>query len=316
MGNVFAQCQHLSIEHCKDCTEVLPHIRRGQSPSAANGACSQGAVNRDRGGNATPAWWPTTATAGSNSQFLPQNQQPRGASQARPAAGGGSFQRLVDDSANLAALQEAILASAAAMPGGGMPSQPRTEDEIMAQIAHNLQLEEDSRERAQLREEQESEYQESLRIDQQKKEEKQQKEHEAEQKLRQEEQQKQAEDDAKAAADQEEKDRRARGMALVEEARARLSEEPSKGELGCITLLVRTPEGKALKRGFRSADAVSHIYDYVVVEGGETLSLQEFRLIATMPRRVFEDRAASLEAAGLQDQCALFVEVIKSDQLN
>jgi len=122
------------------------------------------------------------------------------------------------------------------------------------------------------------------------------------------------EEEAKMAAKAEEDALRARILALREEARSRLGSEPPAEEPGRVVTRVRTPEGKALKRAFRSTDLVSQVYDFILAEGGEDLACQTFRLIATMPRVMYENREATLDAAGLRGQCALLVEIIESDE--
>lgn len=313
---MFAQCQKVSIEQCEICAGVLPR-RRCQSPSVP--VNQPGGNVRATSHNSSPGGIGQSNFHDHQSSHMSHFELGQ-----HMGAGGvtGNMQRLADDGTDLGVLQEAIMASHASLPAGfrGMPDlevlQRQSEDEKMARAIQSLQLEEETKQRTHLLEQQDQEYQESLRIDRQREEERQQKQQEQERKLEEEEQKRKEEEEAKVAAEQEQKSRQVRMMVLIEEARARLGEAPSKGDPDCISLLVRTPEGKALRRAFRRSDPVSKIYDYCIAEGGETLAFQEFRLITTMPRQVYDDRAVTLEAAGLQGQCALLVEIIGSVESN
>merc|ERR1719235_500090 len=90
--------------------------------------------------------------------------------------------------------------------------------------------------------------------------------------------------------------------------RARLADEPSAGEAGRLALMLRLPNGQRLQRAFRSTDSVGMLYDFVDTQCEELGRQQQYRLVSTMPRRAFEERETTLEAAGIQNQFVLMVE--------
>lgn len=242
--------------------------------------------------------------------------QPRPQEASGAATGSGGRERLLDDGAD-PTLMAAIAANYAL--NGGLGARPearpqQTEDEVLAQAMQASKNEEENRERARLRDEQAMEYEESLRIDQQREEERKNREREEEEQQRREEEQRLQEEQRRREdeqkAEDEERSRRERVQAVIDEARSRLTPEPSPEEPGRVLLQVRVPDGRRLKRAFRSSDSIGQIYDYANAEGGEALASHEFLLVTSMPRKVYEDRAASLEDAGLQGQCQLLVEVI------
>lgn len=205
-------------------------------------------------------------------------------------------------------------AGAAGAAGRAGPLSADEEAELLAAAVRKAQIEEENRERAQLREEQEAEYEESLRID---------REREAEKALRRKEEEERqqreaAEEEARrreaeqlrAEAEEAERARQEKARAAAERARQHLSPEPEAGEPQRVQVLVRTPQGARLKRAFRAGDAVEQLYHYTDAEGGEAVAGSDYRLVSSMPRVVYEDREATLEAAGLKGQCALLVEVI------
>jgi len=343
MGNIFADCQRCSniVDQCDACAEFFPRRDSGQSPSAgqAAGLDGRGAAGGLPGGAFRSDLQPANMTEADLIRLAQQRsrletQQQRGLVQLGSedsVAGGfghGHMQRLADDGIDPTILNAAILASHASLPVGFRhPTGQRTqsEDEIMAQAIQKLEIEEESKQRARLRDEQSREYEESLRVDRQREikrqqiqeeeEQKRKAEDEAKAKLQQEEERKhQEEEEANAKAEEEEKARNAIADALVEGAQGRLKDEPPKDEAGRIAVLIRTPEGKALKRAFRDSEPVSLLYDFAIAEGGQTLACQEFRLISNMPRCVYEDREATLQGAGLQGQSALLVEIIEPDE--
>jgi len=170
------------------------------------------------------------------------------------------------------------------------------EEDLLQQALRMSQMEEESRQRAALREQQEVELQESILMDQMREQE--------EKRRRVEEEERRAMEASKAAEDERRKQEE------QEAKRARVPPEPPAGEPGRVDLQIRTPEGKRLRRAFRGTELVGQVYDYVDVEGvlGESLAGQAYRLVSTMPRREYEDRQQSLSAAGLQGQCALLIE--------
>lgn len=330
MGNLFAECQRCSIAQCDLCNEVLPRVGHGQqgaedglgfpgssgpSGNAGRGTpWSQGLASNYQPANMTEAELITLAQqrswleAGHLAGAMPRDE----------SSGSGQMQRLIDD-ADLARMQAIYSPGLLSALRGAAPAPPRhqSEDELMAQALQAQEHEEDTRNRSMLRDEQAREYEESLRIDRQRKEEKLQKQQEEEQKQKEAEeaevQKRKEEEKAKDKEKEEEDAKRARIISSVEDARSRLSDEPSAEDPGRVVVRIRTPEGKALKRAFRGTDAISQVYDYAVAEGGETLASQQFRLITNMPRSVYENRKATLQDSGLRGQCALLVEIMESD---
>eukprot|EP00747_Dinoflagellata_sp_TGD_P207885 gnl/TRDRNA2_/TRDRNA2_81412_c0_seq2.p1 gnl/TRDRNA2_/TRDRNA2_81412_c0~~gnl/TRDRNA2_/TRDRNA2_81412_c0_seq2.p1 ORF type:complete len:361 (-),score=93.37 gnl/TRDRNA2_/TRDRNA2_81412_c0_seq2:40-1122(-) len=191
-------------------------------------------------------------------------------------------------------LAAAIEASYHVQTEGGMMSH---EDDLVAQAIRLSQTEEETRQRNKLREQQEMELEESMLMDQIRESE--------ERKRRVEEAQLLEQEASKQAADQE------RRMQDFEAKKARIPAEPVAGEAGRVDVQIRLPDGRRMRRAFRSGDTVGTVYDYVDVEGGEAVNTQgAYRLVSTMPRRAYEDRSLSLQDAGLQGQCALLVEAI------
>lgn len=329
MGNILAECRRCSIvDQCELCNELVSQ-RGGQNPNGTRAASAPASASTNRGGmadggflgaqpgqdfqpsNMSEAELIRLAQLRSMQEQIGQNNQ----------HAGGDFGPLMDAGADPALLHAAIAAAGL----NARPNQALSEDELMAAALQRQDQEEEARQRAQLREEQSSEYEESLRVDRERQLEKQKKQLEEEQQkkeedeakaLIQQEQEQKLKEEAEAKANEEaaERNELARVAQLIEEARGRLSDEPSKEEAGRVAVLIRTPEGRALKRAFRSSDPVSQLYDYAISEGGETLASQDFRLITNMPRSVYEDRVASLEVAGLQGQCALLVEIIEPEE--
>lgn len=169
-----------------------------------------------------------------------------------------------------------------------------SEDDLLQEAIRKSALEEEARQRASLRDQQEQELQESLLMDQMR---------EQEEKRKRQEEEEQRAVEASRVASEEESRRKA-----FEEKSARLPPEPVSTEPGKIDIQVRAPDGRRLRRCFRGTDLVGHVYDYLDIEGGESFTGSQYRLIATMPRRAFEDREMTLAAAGLQGQCALLIE--------
>lgn len=172
----------------------------------------------------------------------------------------------------------------------------------MAEAVRRAKLEEEAAERARLREEQAAEYEESLRIDREREEELQRRQREEEEEKRLELERIQKETEAAQA----EKERIA---TIMEEARQKLKEEPGPEEKR-VTVALKFPDGRRMKRAFRAEDDVAQIYYFANSEAGESLASREYHIVEAMPRRVYEDRSATLETAGLQGQCALLVELL------
>lgn len=197
----------------------------------------------------------------------------------------------LDDDVNDPHLAAAIEASYAAQTEHGMVS---NEEDLIQQALRMSQMEEDSRQRAALKEQQEVELQESILMDQLREQEEKRRRVEEEE-LRVLEASKAAEEERQRVADQEAK-------------RSRVPPEPPAGEPGRVDLQIRTPDGRRLRRAFRGSDTVGQVYDYIDVEGELGEACQAYRLVSTMPRREYEERQQTLQEAGLQGQCALLVE--------
>lgn len=338
MGNLFAECRRYSLDQCELCNEVVPRIvprsqggrteptsERGAGAGprhTPSGAAWQQAQGRNQFGNVQDYQPANVSEAELLQQALrmsrldaeqrghvmppPRPQEPNGA-----ASGSGGRERLLDEGADPTLM--AAIAANYALNGASGPRQP-SDDEAVAQAMRASKNEEENRERARLRDEQAREYEESLLIDQQREEEAQRRqreeEEEAQRRQREEEERRRQEEEVTQKAEADERARRERVQTLIEEARARLSPEPPPEEPGRCVVQVRIPDGRRLKRTFRASDSVGQLYDLANAEGGEALASQQFLLVSAMPRVVYEDRAMSLEAAQIQGQCALFVEII------
>jgi len=318
MGNVLAECQKYGLDQCEVCTQPTPQLHG--SPSSGQGQA--GRAGRSREGQEqhllemSEAEMIQQALRISRLEAEQARRRPApGSPQGADAAGESSSSRtgplVADEDASLMAAIAASYASGSGRAG------PQSEEERAAAAARKAAMEEENRERARLRQEQEAEYEESLRID---------REREAEKALRRKEEEEQrrreaAEEEARkreaerkrAEAEEAERVTKEKIATLVEEARERLLPEPEASEPDRVQVLVRTPDGKRLKRAFRAVNPVGQLYYYTNLEAGEALRAQDYRLVSSMPRVVYEDREATLEAAGLKGQCALLVEVIDDD---
>lgn len=209
----------------------------------------------------------------------------------RPDSATAAAAVAADEEMNDRQLAMAIEASYAAQTETGMAA---NEEDLMAQALRISKMEEDSRQRASLREEQEMELQESMLMDQMREQE--------ERRRRQEEEEAQA---LEASRREEEETRK---RVDEEQKRARIPPEPPAGEPGRADFMIRTSDGRRIRRAFRGTDTVGQVYDYLDIEGG--LGELKYRLVSTMPRRAYEDREQTLSVAGLQGQCALMIEAI------
>lgn len=305
MGNAFAACQTCSILQCDACAEVLPTLlNSGRGPQANDHLATQ-SNTAQRNAYAGQDFQPTNMSD-ADLMRLAQQRSLAEAGIAPSPEEAAHLQRIASNGH-----------SPSPMSGGSSPLRghdSRSEEELLA-TAIRASEQEDRRD---LRESQTREYEESLAIDRQRQEERRQREQQEEQRVREaeeaEERRCREEKEAVMRAKEAEDAFKARISNIIEEARGRLLEEPTTDEPGRVVVRVRTPEGKALKRAFRSADLISQVYDFTLSEGGEDLASQEFRLIATMPRAVYENRNETLDAAGLQGQCALLVEIIEPDE--
>mmetsp|Transcript_29748 Transcript_29748/g.64365 ORF Transcript_29748/g.64365 Transcript_29748/m.64365 type:complete len:304 (-) Transcript_29748:79-990(-) len=178
-----------------------------------------------------------------------------------------------------------------------------SEEDLLQQALQASQQEADQRQRQSLRQEQEAELQESILMDQMR-----------EQQRREEERQQAAAQEASEAARAEEErlkaEEEARKAAELEAKKNALPAEPDASEPGRLALMIRMPGGQRLQRAFRKTESVGVIYDYVDLTAHDSLGGQKYRLVSTLPRKVFEAREETLEAAGIQNQFVLMVELI------
>lgn len=206
----------------------------------------------------------------------------------------------VDHEANDAHLAAALEASYAAQTSAGMQA---SEDDLLMQAIQISQREEESRQRAALREQQEQELQESMLMDQmreleeqrQRDEERQQASLEA-QRLEEEAKQREAE--------------KARVCADLAAKQARVPPEPAADAPDRVVVAFRLPGGQRLRRAFCSSNSVGQVYDYLDLECQESLTGVTYRLVSTMPRREYNDRSQALADADLSGQCALLIELL------
>lgn len=279
MGNLLAECRRCSIEQC----EICPAHVRAPAASGAGVARGTGALNRD-------------AAVGSAAGFGPQQvgNDGGGLGPGRPASGIQPANMSED-----AALAEAIRRSA--LEAGDTVS----DDDRDAREARRANEAANARERRSVIEAQDAEYHESLQMDERK-------EKEKKDKLQKEEEDRRREAQAQAEADQAELKRQENASSQITQARERLPLEPPAETAGRLNILVRVPDGRRLKRAFLATDTVGQIYDFVIVEAGEALATQKFRLVSVQPREIYEDHSATLEASKLQG-ILLLVEIIEDD---
>jgi hypothetical protein len=151
-------------------------------------------------------------------------------------------------------------------------------------------------ERAELREQQDADYHESLRADQLKE----------EALARQRQQEELAQQEAEEAAR-----RMQESLALKE---ASLPDEPSPEAEDAVQLVVRLPEGGKLKRRFRTSHQLQSVFDFVDVFAGQTVGIEpgKYNLVSQFPRRVFKsgERQSLLDANLVHKNEALFLELL------
>lgn len=288
VGNLFSECQRISIDQCDICTSYTHVLGQGRT-NAATGS------RQDGGGRAQPGAAATGTNNTASQQYQPTNM---------------SEAELMQHALRLSRL-EAERAGGGTIEGGAAgssqrPPQPPSEEQLAIQARQREKNAEEARQRARLRDEQEDEYAESLRVDKEREEAKQKK-------LQEEEEARQKELDAAAEVAAAEDARKAQATSLIEEARGLLTAEPPADTASRVQVALKTPDGKRLKRAFVSTDLIAQLYYYALVEVGETLAETDFRIVTSMPRCVYEDRSLSLEDAGIKGQCALLVEVIDKD---
>jgi len=174
------------------------------------------------------------------------------------------------------------------------------------QAAIDAERDERSRVNAEFRTEvaiQDSEYQESLLMDQMREIER-QSEEAANRELREAEER--SAEEARQASAQRQED--------LEVKRRRIEErpEPERSDPERCQLLVRTPSGKRVSRVFRNSDGVSVVYDWVdVVCADEEFTRHNYRFVSQVPgkaRQELAERSATLKEQGLENQTMLLVE--------
>jgi len=198
-------------------------------------------------------------------------------------------------------LARAIEASYASQTDSG---QLADEADLVAQALRISKMEDESRARVSLREQQEQELEESLLMDQMRAQE--------EKRRRLEEQEEhvlQASSQEEAARKLMEEERRKAQEQAVK--RARVPPEPPADDSSRVDLMIRFPSGSRMRRAFRATNSLSQVFDYIDVDGDESLASQSYRLVCTMPRCVFERDEKTLSEAGLKGQCALLVELVE-----
>mmetsp|Transcript_2567 Transcript_2567/g.4638 ORF Transcript_2567/g.4638 Transcript_2567/m.4638 type:complete len:450 (+) Transcript_2567:107-1456(+) len=205
-------------------------------------------------------------------------------------------------------LAQAIQASQAAALAGeadpgfapgfsGFAGSGAGEDPELERALRESQHEEDRH----IMQEQDREFEESLAMDQVRE----QQEREA----REEEQRREEEARAQAALEEQRRvEEEAAFAKALEEKRLRLPAEPPAGTDGRVSLLFRLPRGTKKQRAFLSSDIVGSLYDYVEVED-EEMARSSYRLVSQAPRRVYEVREQTLEAAGVENQSVILAEV-------
>lgn len=206
----------------------------------------------------------------------------------------------VDHEANDAHLAAALEASYAAQTSAGMQA---SEDDLLMQAIQISQREEESRQRAALRDQQEQELQESVLMDQMREQEA-QRQREEERQLASLEAQRLEEEAKQREAEQ------ARVSADLAAKRARVPPEPAPDAPDRVVVGFRLPGGQRLRRAFCSSDSVGQVYDYLDIECQESLAGVNYRLVSTMPRREYNDRSQALADADLTGQCALLIELL------
>lgn len=187
-----------------------------------------------------------------------------------------------------------------------------SEEEKLALAIRRAKNEQESKERSRLLNEQAAEYEESLRIDQQRELEKaikrKEEEEEARKKAQEEEEEHQkAEAEARELAAAEEAERN-RIQEIINEACKLLSPEPEKGGSARVDVMIKLPDGRKLKRTFLPSESVVQLYHFANAKGGEAVAGRKYKLVSAMPRCTYEDRGITLESVGLNGQCALMVE--------
>eukprot|EP00931_Biecheleriopsis_adriatica_P027781 TRINITY_DN16640_c0_g1_i3.p1 TRINITY_DN16640_c0_g1~~TRINITY_DN16640_c0_g1_i3.p1 ORF type:complete len:363 (-),score=126.61 TRINITY_DN16640_c0_g1_i3:74-1162(-) len=176
------------------------------------------------------------------------------------------------------------------------------EEDMIREALEISRMEEERRQNASLREEQEAELQESLLMDQMR-------EQEEKRRRLEEEEERKAKEASQLAEEQRQADEeKARADQQAAKA-ARVPAEPSEDEPNKVDLQIRLPDGRRVRRRFLSSHLVGQVYDYIDVEGlTSECEVEAYFLVSTMPRKEYKDREKTLAEVGLQGQCALIVE--------
>jgi len=186
-------------------------------------------------------------------------------------------------------LQAVQQSQAAALAGGGA-------DPEVSRVLRDAEVQEGRR----IMEEQNTEFEEALAIDQVREEQERERRAEA---LKEEERQK-AEEVERLRVEAEAAERAAKD---AQDKRDRLPAEPSSDETDRVILLFRLPRGQRLKRAFRSTDFVGSLYDFVEIEDLE-MAKNSYCLVSQAPRRVYKEREQTLKEAGVENQSVLLAE--------
>lgn len=307
MGNLFAECRRYGLDQCTLCTEVLA-AGHGQPQTSTSGAAHAQRQAAAAGAGQHEEYQPINM---SEADMMAQAMRLSRLEHERTLRG-STYEvgdRVATDGAQQALDDAAIVAAMGgnyASGGANGSTGPPTEgDHQYTQALRRSNLEEEARERARLLEEQQAEYEESLRIDQQREAERQcrLKEEAEAQRLEEE----KAAKEAEAAAETQ-----ARIARLLKQAEEKLLPEPAEDAPDRIKVALKTPDGRRLQRTFSKHNEVSQIYYFVDLELGEGLFAQGYRLVSAMPRHVYEDRGVTLQEAGLQG-LTLLIEPIDDD---
>jgi len=188
-------------------------------------------------------------------------------------------------------------------------------DDLIARLYHSLEgygslLSNVRTERARretdrlLRDEQDAAYRQSLLEDQEK-----------ERKMREAQERSEREEKERAEREaEEERERVSREQAKLQAREIRrLNIPPESTEKESVLLVVKLPDGKQVRRKFRTADTMQIVLDYVDCSQPEGEELYEYAmdyvLVSNFPRKVFSDPSATLKEVGLTIPSTLFVEL-------
>merc|ERR1712194_437454 len=165
-----------------------------------------------------------------------------------------------------------------------------------SQLQRALQVSQ-QQDRDSLRQQQEMELQESLLIDQQRELQRRQEEEELEQVRR-----------AEAAAAAEEEAKKQDKSTKFRQAFEALGPEPDTADPERIALMLRFPNGKAVRRRFRKSQPTADLYAFAngsLLDWGAEELVGEVELHCTFPRKRIPDAGGSLSDAQLEDQSVI-----------